>query len=124
MNSRSVKAGHVAAIPNEGNEPGTELVTRVSIPIDIADETSTAHEVNDGMPSNIDKHTESETIVPARLPVAEGDPQAGGECNTGGQRLKCCFLDRSNCSWYRIGRSISECITIEWQCPQANLEHP
>ena len=78
LNSRSVKAGHVAAIPNEGNEPGTELVTRVSIPIDIADETSTAHKTNDvdGMPSNIDKHTESETIVPAGLPVApEGDPQ-------------------------------------------------
>ncbi len=78
LNSRSVKAGHVAAIPNEGNEPGTELVTRVSIPIDIADETSTAHEANDfdGMASNIDKDTESETIVPAGLPVApEGDPQ-------------------------------------------------
>ncbi len=79
MNSRSVKAGHVAAIPNEGNEPGTELVTRVLIPIDIADETSTAHEANDvdGMPSNIDKHSsESEAIVPAGLPVApEGDPQ-------------------------------------------------
>jgi hypothetical protein len=27
LNSRSVKAGHVAAIPNEGNAPGTELVT-------------------------------------------------------------------------------------------------
>ena len=72
LNSRSVKAGHVAAIPNEGNEPGTELVTRVSILIDIADETSTAHEANDvdGIPSNIDKHTESETILPAGLPVA------------------------------------------------------
>jgi hypothetical protein len=78
LNSRSVKAGHVAAIPNEGNRPGTELVTWVSIPIDIADETSTAHEANDvdGMPSNIDKHTESKTIVPAGLPIApEGDPQ-------------------------------------------------
>ena len=52
LNSRSVKASHVAAIPNEGNRPGTELVTRVSIPIDIAGETSTAHEANDvdGMP--------------------------------------------------------------------------
>ena len=78
LNSRSVKAGHVAAIPNEGNELGTELVTRVLIPIDIADETSTAHEANDvdEMPSNIDKRTESETIVPANLPIApEGDPQ-------------------------------------------------
>jgi hypothetical protein len=58
--------------------PGLNLLTRVSIPINIADETSTAHEANgvDGMPSNIDKHTESETIVPAGLPVApEGDPQ-------------------------------------------------
>ena len=36
LNSRSVKAGHVTALPNEGHEPGTELVTRDSIPIDIA----------------------------------------------------------------------------------------
>ena len=58
--------------------PGLNLLTRVSIPIDIADETSTAHEANDvdEMPSNIDKRTESETIVPANLPIApEGDPQ-------------------------------------------------
>ncbi|KAI2512650.1 Transposase IS4 [Fragilaria crotonensis] len=79
LNSRSVnKAGHVAAIPDERNEPVTGLGTDVSIPINIANETSTANEANDvdGTPSNIDMHTESETIVSDGLPVApEGGPQ-------------------------------------------------
>jgi hypothetical protein len=66
LNSRSVKAGHVAVIPNEGNQVVIGLGTDVSIPIDIANETPGVNRPDHVMPMdvNIAATNNIEKIIP------------------------------------------------------------
>jgi hypothetical protein len=82
LNSRSVKAGHVTSVPNEGNGLGTESVNQNSVSVAATNFTSTAPEVNDPSPTplNIDENNVSEIVAPAAFPVdTEEFPQEDEE---------------------------------------------
>ncbi|KAI2490544.1 Transposase IS4 [Fragilaria crotonensis] len=80
LNSRSVKAGHVAAIPDERNEPVTGLGTDVSIPINIANEAPGVNLPDHVMPMDVNNAAtinNIETIVPGASSNAANAAAAG-----------------------------------------------
>ncbi|KAI2491365.1 Transposase IS4 [Fragilaria crotonensis] len=86
LNSRSVKAGHVTSIPNEGNGLGTESVNQNSVAVAATNPTSAAPEVNDPNPTplNINENNVSEIVAPAGFAVgAEEFPQEDVEEQAG-----------------------------------------
>ena len=84
LNSRSVKAGHVTSVPNDGNGLGTKSVNENSVSVAATNQTSTVPEVNDPspMPLNINKNNVSKMVAPAAFPVdTELFPQEDEEVN-------------------------------------------
>ena len=71
LNSRSVKAGHITSVPNEGNGLGTESVNQNSVSVAATNQTSTAPEVNDLSPMslNIDENNVNKIVAHAAFPV-------------------------------------------------------
>jgi hypothetical protein len=88
LNSRSVKAGHVPSIPNDGNGLVTESVNQNSVSVAATNPTSTSPAMNDPnpMPVNIAENNVGEIVAPATSPddteeFPQEDEEAGNEEN-------------------------------------------
>jgi Transposase IS4 len=72
LNSRSVKAGHVAAINNEGNEPGTGLVTGIRDTHHSTDVGGTAFEIDEIL-AEVDGSSSGEEQEKAEAGASSGE---------------------------------------------------